>query len=85
VTIYRVYTTYHESSESGTIEYGFYSTLEKAKQRAKEVWIAQYPDCQYEEKESGSLYCHNGWDSISIYVSSFELDTDMHKDNCGYT
>jgi len=85
MTIYRVFTSYHESSESGTHEYGYYSTLGAAKKRAKEVWAMEYAEYIPEELESGSLVSHTGWDSLSITVLAIKVDEDTENQVMGYT
>ena len=86
MTVWRVYRPYHESSESGTIEFGYYSTEERAKQRALEAWRENdYGDIS-EVDQSGSIHAQSGWgDSISIYVSEIEVDHDSNHNVCGYT
>lgn len=85
MTIYRVYTSYHESSESGTHEYGYYSTLEAAKKRAKNVWAMEYAEYPPEESAGGSLSYYDGWNSMNICVSSIEVDVDTENQVVGYT
>ena len=82
--IYRVYESFHDPSESGTNEYGYYSTLELAKTRAKEVWAKKYPDIEYEEYDT-SLYHRGTWDNISISIEQHEVDQDIAYTNIGYT
>lgn len=82
---YRVFTSYHESSESGTHEYGYYSTLGAARKRARDVWAMTYAEYIPGELESGSLVSHTGWDSISITVSAIEVDKDTENQVVGYT
>lgn len=83
-TVYRVYSSYHESSESGTTEYGTYSTLDGARARALEVWTAnKYPEPTADA--TGSLYASMGWDSVGITVLPVELDQPTNSDRCGYT
>jgi len=83
--IYRVFTSYHESSESGTHEYGYYSTLDAAKKRARDVWAMTYAEYIPEELEGGSLVSHTGWYSLSITVSDIEVDKDTENQVVGYT
>lgn len=83
--IYRVYRSYHESSESGTVEYGYYSSLEAAKRRALEVWKTNYGDLEPEDLGNGSLYAATGWDSVSIYVRPIEVDVVTEQTEVGYT
>lgn len=85
MTIYRVFTSYHESSESGTHEYGYYSTLERARNRARDVWAMEYAEYIPGEHPSGSLTSHTGWDSISITVLAIDVDKDTENQVVGYT
>ena len=84
--IWRLYKPYHDSSESGTIEFGYYSTHERAKQRAVDVWNkSDYGEIGTADS-SGSLHSQSGWgDSVSVYVSEIELDQDSDRNMCGYT
>lgn len=85
--VYRVYESYHDSSESGTIEYGYYSGADRAKQRALEVWKQKdYGDID-EVYPCGSICgVSNGWSSGPyIRVSEIEVDTDTQCNNVGYT
>ena len=84
--IYRVYESYHESSESGTVEYGYYSLHERAKQRALDVWKQKGYGGVDEVSPSGSLYAQSGWGySAHIRVIEIEVDQDSNQDVSGYT
>ena len=84
MTIYRVYSTYHDASESGTTEYGSYSSLEGAQDRVARVWTKkQYPD-GYEDSSAGR-HIHDGMDWYAIYIAEVEVDKDTDDDCCGYT
>ena len=85
--VYRVYESYHDSSESGTIEYGYYSSLARAKQRALEAWKQKdYGDID-EVYPCGSICgAPSGWGSGPyIRVSEIEIDIDTQSNNVGYT
>lgn len=85
--VYRVYEVYHDFSESGTLEYGYYSTLVGAKQRALDVWKQKdYGDIG-EVRPCGTLCgVPSGWGSGPyIHVSEIELDADTHSDIVGNT
>ena len=85
MTIYRVYESYHDSSESGTHEYGYYTDLERAKQRARAVWKQKdYPE-EYSVSEMGELSANNGFHWTSISIREIEVDTDLDQNMCGYT
>ena len=74
----------HESSESGTHEYGIYSSPDLATARAKDIWKqCDYPE-GYEET-TGGLYLSTGWDSFSVSISEYVTDVPIDKDMCGYT
>jgi hypothetical protein len=85
--IYRVYSSYHESSESGTYDYGYYTDHERAKQRAKDVWANKgYGEYRPEDiSPNGSIHVSDGWGICSINVQSIELDVDTDHNTCGYT
>lgn len=85
MTVWRVYEAFHESSESGTHEYGYFSDHERAKVRALTVWQRkQYPP-EKEISEEGSLYAYDGWSSCSIRVERIEVDKELEESNVGYT
>lgn len=84
MNIYRVYESYHSSSESGTIEYGYFSSLAVARDLVARIWKEKaYPD-GYEDGPSGR-WVHNGWESCSIHIREIEIDKEMKEDCCGYT
>lgn len=83
---YRVYETYHESSESGTREYGFYTDLAQAKERALSAWKARgYPDPPEVSTPLGSLSYQGAWDVCEIRIGKYPLDCDMDENCNGYT
>lgn len=84
MTVHRVYESYHSDSDSGTYEYGTFSTLEKARDRMHEVWAKKgYPkDCQW--SDDGCEF-HGAWDGCYIYISHIELDVPRDEDYVGYT
>lgn len=56
-------------------------------QQARVVWADKKYD-EYgvaEELPGGSLTTHTGWDSVSIYIESIEVDKDISHTNTGYT
>lgn len=84
MTIYRVYESYHDASESGTTEYGCFTSLETAQDLVARLWKdREYPD-GYEDGPSGR-WLHDGWDSYSIHIMKIELDKEIKEDCCGYT
>ena len=85
MTIYRVYESYHDSSESGTYEYGYFSSLDVALARAKGVWAQKNYPKGYKVIDDGGLYAHTGWDSCLISISKIEVDQPINDNNCGYT
>ena len=82
--IYRVYTAFHEASESGTHEYGYFSNFDAAKKRAREVFAK---NCQEEpiESDNGSLSYYDGWYSYSVNIERILVDKEMNETNVGYT
>lgn len=86
MTIYRVYRPYHESSESGTYEYGYYSSHDRAKQRALDVWKEKDFGNDYEVLPNGGLIEHGAWGGTTvIYVDTIEVDNDCNDNMVGYT
>lgn len=84
--IYRVFTAYHEPDESGTYEYGCYSSFEKAEKRVSEVWKEKnYPEPKPEDKTPSGWYSNSLWDSISVRISEIEIDNDIDEEFNGYT
>lgn len=82
--VYRVYQPYHDSSESGTTEYGYFSSLDRAKDLVARLWKEKkYPD-GYEDGPSGR-WVRNGWDSCSIHIREIEIDKEIKDNCCGYT
>ena len=88
--IYRVYEHYHISCESGTYEYGIFSSREKAVERLKKIYKEskkEYPKNKFEfSPKKGYLYIKDylDWDR-KIYIQEFELDEKMNYFNLGYT
>lgn len=81
--VYRVYEAFHDPAESGTFEYGTYSTLDKAQMRMLKVWKdKKYPDYTYSEM---NLYAYGIGDSYSISIETIEVDKDIDDKNVGYT
>ena len=84
MNIYRVYESYHDSSESGTIEYGYFSSFDVAKNLVVKLWKEkQYPD-GYEEGPSGRG-SYDGCCSCAIHIREIEMDKEIREDCCGYT
>lgn len=82
--VYRVYHSYHETSESGTKENGIYSTEEKARERAIEV--AQKISLPDTEITVGDGFVSFGsWDTTYINWDEYEVDKDIDMDFNGYT
>jgi hypothetical protein len=85
--VYRVYNSYHYDDESGTTEYGTYSTLEKAKKRLAEVVAKDAGKLGFEIDPNGRC----GWqiygcgDRTYFYISEIPLDKDVERDCNGYT
>lgn len=83
--IYRVHEAFHDPSESGTHEYGYFTTHDAAKKRALDVWVQKkYPD-DYKILPLGSLYAHTGWEGVSISISEIEVDKAINDEVVGYT
>lgn len=83
--IYRVYESYHDSSESGTLEYGCYSTLAKAKQRALEVWKQQdYGNIDVVHPCGSVCGVPNGW-GAGQHIRVSEIELDAQSNIVGYT
>lgn len=82
--IYRVYQPYHESSESGTTEYGAFSSLDHAKDLIARLWKEKGYPGGYEDGPSGR-WVHDGWHSFAIYIHEIEIDKEIKEDCCGYT
>jgi len=85
MNIYRVYSPFHESSKSGTYEYGYFSDHANACSRATQVWKKLGLPENVETLPGGSLYVHDGWDSYCIYVEEIIVDKEMDSQNTGYT
>lgn len=99
--VYRVYHAFHEADESGTKEYGYFSTIELAKKRLIEVmeqikkqddeWETKYSATKTNQKkyilaENGmSFHVINGFDSFWYYIEEIEIDKSSDKENIGYT
>jgi hypothetical protein len=83
--VYRVYEGYHANDEAGTYEYGYFSTLEKAADRVKDVWEKkQYPS-DYQVDERGGRFVNLGWDDCEIRVRPIEVDVPTEDDCCIFT
>lgn len=84
--VYRVYESYHYDDESGTKEYGTFSTLELAKARVAKMWeFNKYPSEGFEDYENGSRTVDSGWDYCTIHVEEIEVDKEINGDNVGFT
>ena len=85
-SIFRVYESFHTSSESGTNEYGCYSSLEKAKARLETIWMKKgYPDPKPEHKKDSGWFAYHGWDDCSIDIAKITIDEDTDNECIGYT
>lgn len=85
MNVYRVYEPYHYDDESGTHEYGTFSTVEYATFRVAKVWAEKkYPEV-FEQYETGGRYARGAWDYCQIIVESIEVDKDINEENVGYT
>jgi len=84
--VYRVYETYHYSDESGTYEYGTFSTPELASARVATMWaFKRYPKT-FEVTELGGRFSTLGYsDYTQIHVSKITVDEEINDDHCGYT
>ncbi len=87
--VFRVYEPYHYDDESGTYEYGVYSTLAKAQVRAQMIWVKKkYPG---EEKTAVEEMTEHGikvpyyGDWHEILIDHITVDIDIDKNNCGWT
>ena len=87
--VYRVYSPFHQSDESGTYEYGIFSSREKAVERLKEIYkkeIKENPDYKFEFKpKRGALHIDDGFDIWSYYIEEFDVDEEIKRVNIGYT
>lgn len=84
--VFRVYSSFHEFDESGTYEYGYYSTHEKALARLIYVWNkAGYPQPKEKNKTETGWYVRTTWDGISIDIQRCAIDEDIDDDLIGYT
>ena len=85
--VYRVFERYHASGESGTIEYGIFSSKEVAAKRAWEIWNRKgYPNDEVKEFPGGSLFCcKDPFEVYDISVQEYELDEEINVDITGYT
>lgn len=82
--VFRVYEPFHESSESGTYEYGTYSSYEDAATRLEAMWSMRgYP--QPEEKSEWDWYADFQMDTYRMYISKVEIDRDTNDELTGYT
>ncbi|GIW70264.1 MAG: hypothetical protein KatS3mg101_1011 [Patescibacteria group bacterium] len=88
--VYRIYEPYHESSESGTVDYGIFSSKDKAIEVLKKI-------CKEKRKKNGKRwnFCKRGrlpylfylaWDeSRCVYIKEYDLDKEILEDIVGYT
>lgn len=84
--VYRVYESFHDPAESGTFEYGVYSTLERATLRMIRVWKDKgYPQPSIGDATDTSMFVYNMGDNYSMYVETIEVDKDISDKNVGYT
>jgi hypothetical protein len=82
--IFRVYESYHSDSESGTYEYGCFSTLELAQARLAEIWAEKkYPDDA--EKHDTYYMASSMGDYTTVAIDEIEVDKKTDENNCGYT
>jgi hypothetical protein len=83
--VYRVYESYHYDDESGTVEYGCYSTLELAQARMNVVWDAQKYGERSEKYSSPTRILSASQDGPSIGIVEITVDEDTNDTRVGYT
>jgi hypothetical protein len=89
--VYRVYEHYHISCESGTYEYGIFSSREKALERLKEIYEKEkkeYPRNKFKfNSKKGYLYVKDrlAYFDRQVCIDEFELDEKINYFNFGYT
>ena len=85
--VYRVYSMFHESDESGSDEYGIFSDLDKAKDRMRKVAQENITSHTVETEESDFCFSiHNCWgDCLSVRIKEYELDINYDDRIIGYT
>ncbi len=84
--VYRVYENYHSDDEAGTLEYGTYSSLEKAQARLAAMWLqSKYPDPKPEDVKDSGWYANDGWDGVSINVQCIVVDEDRNDNRVVFT
>ena len=87
--IYRVYEPYHSSEESGTYEYGYFSTRKKAEERLMEIYKQERKEGEsdiFEFRPKKGYLClssGNGW--RWIYIEEVKVDKKIEEKNTGYT
>ena len=83
--VYRVYEPFHSSSESGTNEYGIFSTVEGAQAHVADIWEANgYPDNP--TKNANGWSASGPWETFSIRIVRVVLDEKKRNSTCiGYT
>lgn len=85
MTVYRVFESYHERSESGTIEYGTFSSRSLAEARLAAVWAQkQYPPPSSRCDESG-WFGRDKWTYYSIEIREVMVDEETDRAQIGYT
>lgn len=83
-SVYRVFEAFHDSSESGTEEYGVYSTIGKARARCEAVWKQKgYPIP--ETFDNHGMYAYHQMDTYNIRITPITLDADKEIKLVGYT
>lgn len=88
--VYRVYKHYHSSSESGTIEYGIFTTKDKVKEVLKKLYKKEKKN-----KANIKVVLHLekmyiemfgiGWGYHSIRTKKYELNKEIAKRIIGFT
>lgn len=82
--IYRVFEPYHESSESGTIEYGTFSSRLLAEARLAAVW-AQKKYSPPTSRSKNGWFGSDSWGSFSIKIQEVMVDEETEIERVGYT
>lgn len=82
--IYRVFEPYHYDDESGTYEYGYFTTLEAAKKRMETVW-AQKGYGEPTDRKEMYLSQFDGFSMTSICINEYPVDKDFEARDVGYT
>lgn len=85
--IYRVYHPFHSSSESGTVDYGYFSNLGMAKKRLKIV-VKEFLDAEGEgivQEEGLYTVVDSFGDRDYFFIEEIDVDEEIEKKHIGYT